>query len=200
MSFNHRFRPRNVQILVLGTMVVVAATATWLVWRLAEQDRTLQDQQIRERLESAADLVAGELRQGLSGLERRLEALDALDVDARPAAAGRVGAQLPDDVLLVLAGPDRLSTYPPGRAVYHPTLPEPPRLPPDTFAEGEALEFRTGQYDRAITIFRRQAASTDTLIRAGALLRLARVQRKASQTDDALATYDELVVLGDKGL
>jgi len=197
MSFNRRFRPRNVQILVLGTMVVVAATATWLVWRLAEQDRTLQDQQIRERLESAADLVAGELRQGLSGLERRLEALDALDVDARPAAAGRVGAQLPDDVLLVLAGPDRLSTYPPGRAVYHPTLPEPPRLPPDTFAEGEALEFRTGQYDRAITIFRRQAASTDTLIRAGALLRLARVQRKASQTDDALATYDELVVLGD---
>ncbi len=118
-------------------------------------------------MESAADLVAAELRQGLSGLEGRIEALSSLAVDDRPAAAARTGGQLADDALIVLAGPAGLSVYPPGRLVYHPTLPEPPVLPPDTFAEGEVLEFGTRQYDRAMATFRRQAASADALIRAG---------------------------------
>ena len=196
MSFSRWFRPRKMLVLVLGTMVVFAGTAAWFVWRLAEQDRTLGDQQIRERLESAADLIAAELRQGLAGLEGRIEALSALAVDERPAAAARAAGQLADDALIVLAGPAGLSAYPPGRVVYYPTLSAPLLLPPDTFAEGEAFEFRTRQYDRAIAIFRRQAASDDALIRAGALLRLARVQRKAGHTQEALATYDELVILG----
>ena len=143
MSFSRWFRPRKMLVLVLGTMVVFAGTAAWFVWRLAEQDRTLGDQQIRERLESAADLIAAELRQGLAGLEGRIEALSALAVDERPAAAARAAGQLADDALIVLAGPAGLSAYPPGRVVYYPTLSAPLLLPPDTFAEGEAFEFRT---------------------------------------------------------
>ena len=196
MSFGHWFRPRKMLVLVLGTMLILASASAWVVWRFAEQDRTLQSQQIRERLESAADLVAAELRQGLAGLEDRLETLSSLDVDDRPAAAVQVGAQLPEDAVIVLAGPDELSAYPAGRLVYHPTLPDPPGFPPNTFAEGERLEFQTHQYARAITAFRRQATSADLRIRAGALLRLARVQRKAGQTHDALSTYDELAGLG----
>ena len=197
MSFGHWFRPRKMLVLVLGTMVVLASTSAWLVWRLAEQDRTLQSQQIRERLESAADLVAAELRQGLSGLEGQLETLSSLPVDDRPTAAARSAELLPEDAVIVLAGPDGLSAYPAGRLVYHPTLPDAPGLPPDTFAEGEGLEFRTRQYDRATAAFRREAASADLHIRAGALLRVARVQRKAGRLQDALATYDELALLGN---
>ena len=184
-------------MLVLGTMVVLAATTTWLVWRLADQDRALRGQQIRERLESAADLVAAALREGLSELEGQVAALSALPVDDRPAAAARAGERLADDALIVLAGPAGLSTYPAGRLVYHPTLSSPTLLPPDTFAEGEVLEFRTRQFDRAIAVFRRQADSADELVRAGALLRLARVYRKGGRSQEALATYDELIVLGD---
>ena len=197
MSFAAWLRPRKMLVLVVTTMAVFAATAAWLVWRLAEQDRTLQAQQIRERLESAADLVAGELREGLARLEGRLAAVSTLDAADRPAAAARSAKALTEDALIVLAGPDRLSGYPPGRLVYHPTLPAPPELPPDTYAEGEALEFRHRQYDGALAFFRRRSASTDPRIRAGGLLRMARVQRKAGQTEDALATYDALAVLGD---
>ena len=70
-------------------------------------------------------------------------------------------------------------------------------LPRDTFAEGEVFEFRTRQFDRAIATFRRQTASADQLVRAGAFLRLARVYRKAGRSEEALATYDELIALGD---
>ena len=45
-------------VLFLGTMVIFAIVAGWLGWRLALQDRALQDQPNRERLETAADLVA----------------------------------------------------------------------------------------------------------------------------------------------
>ena len=62
-------------VLFLGTMVIFAIVAGWLGWRLALQDRALQDQRIRERLESAADLVAADLRRGLSRLENQIEAL-----------------------------------------------------------------------------------------------------------------------------
>ena len=197
MSFAAWLRPRKMLVLVVTTMAVFAATAAWLVWRLAEQDRTLQAQQIRERLESAADLVAGELREGLARLEGRLAAVSTLNAADRPAAAARSAEALTEDALIVLAGPDRLFGYPPGRLVYHPTLPAPPELPPDTYAEGEALEFRHRQYDGALAFFRRRSASTDPRIRAGGLLRMARVQRKTGQTEDALASYDALAVLGD---
>ncbi len=196
MSFGDWFRPRKMLVLVLGTMMVLASIAGWLVWRFAEQDRTLQGQQTRERLESAADLVAAKLREGLSDLESRLETLSSLDVDDGPAAAARIGAELAKDSVIVLVGPHGVSAYPKGRLVYHPALPDSPGLPPDTFAEGERLEFRTREHDQAIATFRRQAVSTDLQTRAGALLRVARVQRKAGRFQDALATYDELGVLG----
>ena len=130
MSFSHWLRPRRTLVLVLGTMVVLAATTTWLVWRLAEQDRALRGQQIRERLESASDLVAARLRQGLSELEGQISTLSALPVDDRPAAAAQAGERLADDALIVLAGPAGLSAYPSGRLVYHPTLPPSAGAPP----------------------------------------------------------------------
>lgn len=183
-------------VLFLATMVVFAVVAGWLGWRLAQQDRVLQGQQIRERLESAADLVAADLRRGLSRLENQIEALSLLDVGDLSAAVARAAETLPDDALLVLVRPAGVSAYPAGRLVYHPKVREPPALPTDTFAKGEAFEFRTRQYDRAIATFRRQSESVDESVRAGALLRLARVYRKAGRTQDALATYGELATLG----
>ena len=103
MSFAAWLRPQKMLVLVVTTMAVFAATAAWLVWRLAEQDRTLQAQQIRERLESAADLVSGELRQRLSRLEGRLAAVSTL--------AARSAEALGEDGLIVLAGPHGLPSH-----------------------------------------------------------------------------------------
>lgn len=111
MSFAAWLRPQKMLVLVVTTMAVFAATAAWLVWRLAEQDRTLQAQQIRERLESAADLVSGELRQRLSRLEGRLAAVSTLAAADRPAAAARSAEALGEDGLIVLAGPHGLPLH-----------------------------------------------------------------------------------------
>jgi hypothetical protein len=51
-------------LFVLLSVIPLAALG-WLGWRMLEQDRTLDDQHLRERLESAGNLLAQELKHGL---------------------------------------------------------------------------------------------------------------------------------------
>jgi signal transduction histidine kinase len=60
------------------------------------------------------------------------------------------------------------------------------------FAEGEAAEIRQQQLDTAADIYRRLSATQDPALRAGALLRLARVLRNSGHTEEASAAYERL--------
>jgi signal transduction histidine kinase len=111
-------------------------------------------------------------------------------------AAGRYGNHLPEDTLLVVLRPDAVVDYPRGRLPYYPVFPVSKDPPPTTFAAGEALEFRQKDYAGAIASFRKLAHSPDPLIRAGALLRLARNLIRAGEPQAALAVYDDLARLG----
>jgi hypothetical protein len=73
-----------------------------------------------------------------------------------------------------------------------------PRLPAadGSFAEAERLEFQ-GAQDGAVAIYERAARSPVRPIRVGALVRLARVQRRMRHWDAALAAYRELTAISD---
>jgi signal transduction histidine kinase len=108
------------------------------------------------------------------------------------AAASNLASNLGEDALIVVFEPDSVRAYPSRRLLYYPILPVPDEPPGETFAAGELYEFRTGDFQRAIGYFRRLAETGDAFIRAGALLRLARNQRKAGEPDAALNTYRDL--------
>ena len=63
------------------------------------------------------------------------------------------------------------------------------------FAEAERLEFQAAT--GAVALYERAARSPVRPVRAGALVRLARVQRRQREWDAALATYRELTAITD---
>src|SRR5881296_1512268 len=64
--------PRILIALIAGITIVPLATLAWLGWRLLEQDRSLERQQIQQRVERAADLAVDALRRALAASEQRV--------------------------------------------------------------------------------------------------------------------------------
>jgi signal transduction histidine kinase len=153
-----------------------------LGWRLFQQDVALEARYLQDRLEQAADVAVAALDLQL----RRLQ--DALSA----------GGSLPpgDDVVRVAFGPGTVEAAPPGRLVYYPPAARPPAPPTQPFLHGEVLEFGRRDVDAAQAVFRQLADSRDPAIRAGALLRLARTLRTSGRQDEALAVYDQMVLMG----
>jgi signal transduction histidine kinase len=188
--------PRNLVILFLGVTFVLVAALGWLGSRLFQQDRALESQRVRERLEHAADLVAAGLQLRLAETEEALTRLSTVPASELPiASAAYVDGQLSRDALVVALSDGGVRAYPPARLLYHPVAPSTPEPARGAFARGEALEFRERDYAGAIGEYRRLARSDESATRAGALLRLGRTLRKAGRPDAALGAYDELAQL-----
>ena len=191
MPFRQWLRsPRRLLGLFLAVMLTLGAALGWLGWRLLEQDRELSSQRIRERLESAADLAEAVLVRRLSEAEDRLGLL--MSATDPTAGAPQRAEHDDEDVLTVVMRSEDLEVRPPGHLLYYPVVPAARNAVASVFASGEALEFRQRDYAKAAAAFRELARSSDSAVRAGALLRLARNLRKAGSTTDALAVYDEL--------
>lgn len=177
--------PRRLLMLFLTVTIAPAAALGWLSWRLLQQDRELESQRMRDKLDHAADLV-------VSGLSRRL-----VEADEQLAAFGEPAPSLPDDALIVTFGADGVRVHPSGRLLYYPALPSSVKeAPSTTFDSGETFEYRHEDYARAIAAFRELSRSKDLSVRAGALIRLARNLRKSGQAQEALDVYGELDRLG----
>jgi len=175
------------------TVVLVAALG-WLSWRLLDQDRALERQRTRDRLESAADLVAAELLRGIAEIG---DTLGFLVATGNTAEAERRGAALPTDALLLLASSDRLNAYPRGRLLHTPLAATQPEPAPAIFARGDSLEFRARNPAAASDFYEAMARSRDVSVRAAALLRLGRTTRKANRVHLAAAAYAQMAGLGD---
>jgi signal transduction histidine kinase len=178
--------PRALVALIAAVTVAPLALLTWFGLRLVDQDRDLEAQQTRQRVERAADLAVTALDRELRIWESRLGSIT--PIWREPAVAvtfesgGRVRAE---PSLAYLPAPV--------------TLPE---APASAFAEGEALEFRARDVAGAAAIYRRQTRSGDPLVRAGAATRLARTltalgrRAESRQTLAALANADDIGVHG----
>lgn len=170
-------RLRGFVALVIGVMVVPLLTLPWLGWRLLEQDRALESQQVRQRVERAADLVVAALQRAITATEQRLI---------------EDGATWPAGSIAVTFDEARVDVVPAERVAYWPVTPPMPEASTAAFAAAERLELRDENLGAAITAFARLERSADPAVSAGALLRLGRTLRKAGRHDEALAAYARL--------
>jgi len=108
--------------------IVPLALLSWLGWRTLEQDRLLEDQQARQQLELAADLLAAALQPTIAADVQRL------------AANTR---EWPDGAVAVEFSGGLARAYPRERLAYLPAVPGLPEAGASTFSQGEDLEFRT---------------------------------------------------------
>ncbi len=171
--------PRNLLVLFGVVTLLPAATLAVLGGRLLQQDRALAEQRRSEMLEHAADRTVRVLEQELNALARRLK-------------EGFAPAEVPDGAVYAVLRAGRIDVVPAGRAPYYPDAPgakEPPAAP---FEALETLEFRQQDLGGALEIARKLSASADPLVRAGALLRQARLLRKMGRPDEALEAYRKL--------
>src|SRR5512139_421793 len=155
----------------------------WLGWRLLDQDRALENQRIEERRERAADQVVASLQRALQVSELDLAQL-------RTPASG-------DDALMVEFRGSEVRAYPDGSLLFSPVASVPQDASSSVCREAEIYEFQQRDYEGAIRALRPLTRSPDPAIRAGALLRTARNQRKAGQFDPALRTYTALAAYGE---
>lgn len=178
--------PRSLlTILFLVTLVSVSALG-WFGWKLLDQERVVESQRARERLEQAADRIAAIAREALAETGERLGTwLIAPPSDGKP-----------EEGLLLITTGSGLSAIPSQRLLYRP-LPSPqPEDFTNTFADGEVFEFQQALPQRAIEWYRRLADSKNPGVRAGALMRMARVLRKSGRREEARAAYLMLAGIG----
>ncbi len=182
--------PRYLLTLFLGIMLLLAATLSWLGWRLVKQDRALETQRTQERLDNAADLLAASLLRKFSESEQQLTTLLALpDSELAARATGATG-QSAGTAAIILFRPQWVESHP--ALLFYPFLPPAKEPPSSVFEAGEAIEFQHKDSAKAIVVFRDLSRSSDPAIHAGALLRLGRNLRKAQQPKAALDVYADL--------
>jgi signal transduction histidine kinase/tetratricopeptide (TPR) repeat protein len=174
--------------LFLAGVVGLACWQVWLTWRLTEQDRNLELERSHERLEQIADLAVAELARSLGDWDLALRQINSLP------PSSTLLPKLPSGATFVLITHGAVVTYPARPLLFVPN----PRLDPApspvnpllVFTAADNLELRAGQYDRAIAAL--QPLVNDPITRPEALLRIARVERKAGRLEAALQTYKRL--------
>ena len=197
MSIRHWLRPpRHLLVLFLGTTLVLLGGLGWLGVRSLQQERAVEVQRVRDELESSADLIAAEIRQNLAEVEEQLTRLAVLPAARLDDAASEYADNLGEDALVVVFGVEAVNAYPGDRLLYYPAVRTPVEPAARVFAAGELYEFRSLDFERAIAYFTRLSEDDDEQVRTGALLRLARNQRKIGRLDAAMATYDALAGMG----
>ena len=187
--------PRHVLTLFLGVTGSLSLAMGWLAWQLIAQDRALAAQRTQERLDNAAETAVASVRHGLDDMSQRLDALSKSSSGVDPAESAKQASLLGDDAALILASDQAFDAWPGGRLVYYP-LPALQRHAPGStaaaFAAGEALEFQRRDLAGALRAFGPLAKAPNPGLRAGALLRMARIWSQLRQFDRALEAYEQL--------
>ncbi len=117
-------------LFVLLAAIPLAALGS-LGWRLLQQDRALESQRLRERLENAASLLAHELDRGLTTWE-----------DLLPVAAQGHSVAVPPDAVFLLLDSRGIVQQQGVPLPYYPQVPAVSEAPAAVFAAAEAQEFR----------------------------------------------------------
>jgi hypothetical protein len=175
--------PRPLLAAFLAVTLVPAAGLVWLGWRTLEQDRALETQQVRDRLEHATDVIVSDLQHELGRIEESPSELTAVETGSS------------EKILLVTLGPTGVLRHHGAPLLYRPGMPVDAEPVPATWLAAEDLEFRQSDAAGAQASYEALAKSPDLRVRAGALVRLARVLRSRRQWDRALETYRRLAEL-----
>jgi len=165
---------------------VVTAALIWFGARSLDQERAMERQRERERLESSADAVAASLRGALAEAGEELSGW-----------VVQPGAELPSQpgAVIVTENDGLLQVSPPASL---PFLPRPPSTEPlnPQITQAEAVEFSGDEPAKAAVSYRQLAANGDAELKAEAFLRLGRVLRKVGDLSEADRTYESLSTMG----
>jgi two-component system phosphate regulon sensor histidine kinase PhoR len=170
---------RRLGALFLMVLVPSAATLVWLGVQLVEQDRRLWADRDLERRESAADIITRALGQQLAAADAEL-----------------VRGDLLDGALFARFNGTAVAVRPSNRVLWLPTTPHLTEANVEAFAEAEIAEIRETA-DRGLSAYTALARSRTPAVRAGALLRLARVHRSTGDVGAAIKDYRELARFTD---
>ncbi len=172
-------RSRRLAWLLVAVTGPPALTLVWLGWQLLQHDRSLLAQRAVERQHAALSVVTRALDAALSHAERHL-------------ATGPV----PDGTTRLTVSASGVRAEPADAMLWLPTRPAWPGVESRQFADAEQIEFRNRP--EALATYRTAARSPDDAVRAGALLRVARVMRRQRQWDHALEAYTSLSSIVDR--
>ena len=173
--------PRPLLVVLYSFTAVCIFLLGWLAWRLIDQERLVESQRAQERIEQEADRVVATLRGGLADLGERL---DAWDASSRP----------PVGTLVTMVKGGSLETFG-GKLLFSPMPPALPEAEPQLFLNGEVLEFALSKPNEALAIYESLALSESAPIRAGALMRMARIYRRMGATRLAEDAYRKLAAI-----
>ncbi|MCC6389350.1 MAG: HAMP domain-containing histidine kinase [Bryobacterales bacterium] len=174
--------PRTLLLsLFLLTLVSVSAVG-WFGWRLLAQQRLVEAQRSQERLEQAAERMATTFRGALAEVGDRLGDWESGEKNALPVQDG----------IILQMKENGLAAFADKRLLYYPLPSSDPEASPAMFAEAEMFEFAQGQPRAALDTYERLAKSGDAAVRAGALLRIARVMRAGGRAGESHAVYGKL--------
>ncbi len=197
VKFSDRFATRfdYVPVTFLGVMALLLLALGWLGFLLLDQDLSLKQQRIRERIDSAAIELEDALILGLAVEQQKLNEVHAL-LSANPGTTPfSVLDEYTKDMTVIDISANKIMVIPESGLRYVPVSTEPARLPPE-FAQADQLEF-LGKDDQAATrILQPLALSQNPLIKAAALMRLGRIDKRNGRIGEALASYEKLVGLG----
>lgn len=164
---------RRLAALFLAVVAPPAVALVWLGLRMLESDRAMWEQRDLEIRQAVALAAVRSLEQSLDETERAVE-----------------GA--PHDRLVRFTiSKAGVRAEPAGSLLWSPVSPRIPDAFSQKFAGIERREFQ-GKVDEALAAYRELANSPDPSVRAGVLLRVARIQRRAGQWGEALASYRQL--------
>lgn len=184
--------PRHLLVLFVGIALLLAGTLGWLGVRLLRQDRALEAQQVRERLEAAADAVVADLDRELDGTELTVRRLAAESAELPAIDSAEWAGLLPQGAVLLTLGDSRIQAWPADRLLFTPMPPASGTWSSGALVEAESLEFRTGDFAAAANAYRTAAATGNQRLRTAALLGEARALRKGRQPERALEIYGRL--------
>ena len=167
---------RTLALLLLVVAVPPAATLGWLGLQLLAQDRALLAQRDVERRQTVAAAA-------VSGLQRWLSTTDrAFQRDP-----------VPEGMVRFIVSDAGVQAEPGDRVAWMPVAAT--RAPDDeVFADAERVEFQARPED-ALPVYEALARSPQPRVRAGALLRAARVHRGRRRWTDALAAYRRMATI-----
>jgi signal transduction histidine kinase len=170
---------RALAALLLAVVVPPAAMLGWLGAQLLQQDRSLLAQREIERHGAVAQTAVHALEASITDAERRL-------------ADGAV----PDGMVRLTFGEMDVASEPANRVSWLPAPRQIRTAESAPFSDAEALEFMGGAA-RALLVYQQMSGARDPAVRAGALLRAARVFRQQRRWDDALLAYGLLAEIRD---
>jgi len=178
-------------------MALLMLALGWLGWLLLDQDISLKEQRIRERIDKAAVKLEDAFTNGLAAEQDKLNEIAAALYATPDANISGTLNGLTTRMTLIHFSADGITVLPETGLRYLPISAEPETLP-SKFEQSDRLEFQHRDYQAAKQLLTPLAEFPDPHIQAAALMRLGRIDRRNGRITDALNAYEQLTGLSSQ--